>query len=718
MLVSAMMSYAQSGSCGDNAYWKLSEKTLTIYGSGATTNYYSPNSIYATYPEWYDYRDEIESVVVEAGINSLGDYSFYEYRSLKSVILPEGLTHIGNYTFAKCSLLDNVTFPSTLESIGDALMNYCNNGHSFENCIALKEISLPENLKLIGGGGFNGCSGLTKVEWNAINCVADVIDPVARYEGIFVGSFVSEVFFGKSVEVIPSQAFQDVGPLSKINTPGTISFVGYNAFLNTTWHRMLESDKVIYIDKTAYSYIVGQRDEQPISVSFKEGTKTVTDHIFQDNKYLEKVEIPSSVENIGENAFKGCENLKEVVWNAASIGDMSGYQGKAMFDSSLKTIVFGNEVTMLPEEFFYGCKSLTEIKLPESLRTIEADVFRGCESITELVIPDNVESLGRTAIYDCANLKTLEIGEGLKSFDSYFFLGGCPNLSELKWNAIEANKDVSASIYHSTDICYAPIVNFIVGDKVEYIPAQLFWESSTLSNVVLGNSVIEIGERAFRECSALTSIKFPETLTTIQNEAFYKSGITDVVIPRNVTSIGTWGFGGNALKRAIFTPNKAPKCNFQDISEQFEIYVPDVDGYGNETFAEYKNRLKPMATTTVTELTPDGIGQEIPFECAIPDYKMSITAKPVLENSEGEHIAMVEAFFEGKENFTATFAYYYKINAISGISSINIDNGLADVYNISGLIVLKDAEITDIEALPAGIYIVKSNGKSSKIIIR
>ncbi len=67
-----------SGSCGDNVTWTYTEstKTLTIQGSGAI-DYYSP---------WYDFRTNIQNIVIEDGVTSIGDRAFEGCSGLTSVV--------------------------------------------------------------------------------------------------------------------------------------------------------------------------------------------------------------------------------------------------------------------------------------------------------------------------------------------------------------------------------------------------------------------------------------------------------------------------------------------------------------------------------------------------------------------------------------------------------------------------------------------------------
>ena len=64
-----------------------------------------------------------------------------------------------------------------------------------------------------------------------------------------------------------------------------------------------------------------------------------------------------------------------------------------------------------------------------------------------------------------------------------------------------------------------------------------------LTSVIIPNSVTTIGEYAFNNCTGLTSVTIPASVTTIC-EGVFKSctGLTSVTIPNSVTTIGDWAF--------------------------------------------------------------------------------------------------------------------------------------------------------------------------------
>lgn len=77
---------------------------------------------------------------------------------------------------------------------------------------------------------------------------------------------------------------------------------------------------------------------------------------------------------------------------------------------------------------------------------------------------------------------------------------------------------------------------------VTTIPSQIFSSCSSLYDVVIPVSVKSIGQRAFQQCKALAHISLPTSLTRIYSYAFNESGLIDLEIPQNVTTIDQYAF--------------------------------------------------------------------------------------------------------------------------------------------------------------------------------
>lgn len=94
-------------------------KVLTIKAD--TDNYTQEN--YADAP-WSKYNNETESIIVQEGVKSIGDFSFCFESALTSVTLPSTLTNIGTAAFAGSDTLKEITIPDTVSSIGDNAFGY------------------------------------------------------------------------------------------------------------------------------------------------------------------------------------------------------------------------------------------------------------------------------------------------------------------------------------------------------------------------------------------------------------------------------------------------------------------------------------------------------------------------------------------------------------------------------------------------------------------
>ena len=86
-----------SGSCGDNVTYTLdSDGVLTISGTGTIRDRAFINNM------------NIQCVVIEDGVTSIGKSAFNKCSSLTSVTIPDSVTSIGNNAFESCTKLANI----------------------------------------------------------------------------------------------------------------------------------------------------------------------------------------------------------------------------------------------------------------------------------------------------------------------------------------------------------------------------------------------------------------------------------------------------------------------------------------------------------------------------------------------------------------------------------------------------------------------------------
>ncbi len=171
LICSASM-FAESGTCGDNLTWDLTNGVLTISGTGDMTDWK-----YSSAVPWYSSRSSIKEVSIGNSVTSIGNYAFYACTSLTSVTIPNSVTSIGRDAFQSCSSLTSVTIPNSVTSIGRYAFSHCksltsvtipNSVTSIENnafyiCTSLTSVTIPNSVTSIGGAAFWSCRSLTSV---------------------------------------------------------------------------------------------------------------------------------------------------------------------------------------------------------------------------------------------------------------------------------------------------------------------------------------------------------------------------------------------------------------------------------------------------------------------------------------------------------------------------------------------------------------------------
>jgi hypothetical protein len=138
-----------------------------------------PDYHYAKYntnaAPWALYRSEIVKVVIGSGVQTIGNYAFYECKALTEVVFAENvaLTAINEGAFGYTSALKTITLPASLETIGKcgfyfsgletvaftegSKMTAFGGDYIFRNCVNLTSVYIPENITSFGIAVFYQC---------------------------------------------------------------------------------------------------------------------------------------------------------------------------------------------------------------------------------------------------------------------------------------------------------------------------------------------------------------------------------------------------------------------------------------------------------------------------------------------------------------------------------------------------------------------------------
>ena len=177
----------------------------------------------------------------------------------------------------------------------------------------------------------------------------------------------------------------------------------------------------------------------------------------------------------------------------------------------------GSDCYFIPGSF-EGCANLEYIKLPHRLERIPDNMFRNCSSLKEIIIPPTVKSIGKNAFDGCSKLTSVEIPAGVVDPGLFPAVTG------------ECRVVVTGEITGSTvEKLRSMIDGMSVGAKI-----HLDLSKTTGLTTIAG----------FDGCRRLVSVVIPKGVSHISIRAFANSGLTSVVIPSSVTSIGSEVFMG------------------------------------------------------------------------------------------------------------------------------------------------------------------------------
>ncbi len=485
-----------SGVCGDNLTWVLTDDgTLTISGTGPMTNWLGQSK-----PSWTAFQKTIKTVVIEAGVTSIGDHAFYHYDNLTKIIIPDSVTDIGEWAFAGCSSLVTINLPVGLTSIQHSVFN---------GCSSLTSITIPASVTSIGEYAFCGCSSLTSMS---------IPEGVTRIEKSLLrrATSLSEISIPDSVTYIGDGAFYECSYLTDIAIPENVTYIGAEAFSECYFlESIVIPDGVVSINDGTFNKCYLLKD-----IVIPNSVEAIGDKAFYSCQGLESIYIPDSVKSIGLWAFYNCANLTSI-----TIPNSVTTIGGSAFANCLRLnkIKLPDGITDIGHSAFQGC-SMKSIAIPENVTLIGAKAFRGCRELQNITIPSTVSTIGAGAFQNCTNLGTITFrGNAPKFILNYCFEGvtatayypvGNPTWTEdvmqdyggdITWVPFDVKENV-------VDFKVEPMFSadeLVVGRTVEYaLTLYVNGELVPIESYVVGNSNADIVEFDGAESKVVDGVRY------------------------------------------------------------------------------------------------------------------------------------------------------------------------------------------------------------------
>ena len=251
-----------------------------------------------------------------------------------------GTKVICDYAFGDSSNIENVIIPGSVTCLGDRVFYYP----------GPKRFRIPKSIRTITGNTFVKCS---------VDLSCDSSYFTIEEKGLY----------DKDKQILIS-IYNSDKYVDKVNINQNIRIIGRNAF-----HGM-------FIDGNSPFVI-------------PDGVIYIADEAFRDTIF--QITLPSQLIEIGDSAFE---------------------------HSYLKIVNIPDSVQKIGQKAFYWCERLTEVKLPKQIKTIEKETFSSCKELTKVYIPEGCKAIKEMAFWSCYKLGDVYLPNSLEIIEKNAFGNG------------------------------------------------------------------------------------------------------------------------------------------------------------------------------------------------------------------------------------------------------------------------------------------------------
>jgi len=321
--------------------WDEETKTLTVNSNPGELAYYN--------------NQEIEHLIISNGVTNIGEDAFHSCEHISSVVIPNSVTGIENYAFYYCEDLLSVVIPGSVDTIGRSAFENCTglitvtmeegvtvlDTNAFGYCIAMTSIDIPNTVTKIGYDAFHQCYALTSVE------IPGSVTTIEAYAFGSCENLTSVTCESVTPPTLGNEVFYKCTKLGYIFVPAK-SVDAYKTATNwSVYEAIIEAIRPSWLkegdewDEDTKTLTVnsnpGVGAYQGITeiehVIISEGVTSIAREAFYYCSALTTIELPASIESIGDYAFQGCPAIVSVTCkalNPPTMGDGIFYDSSAL----------------------------------------------------------------------------------------------------------------------------------------------------------------------------------------------------------------------------------------------------------------------------------------------------------------------------------------------------------------------------------------------------
>ena len=373
---------------------------------------------------WRGKHLEIPSEYNGIPVKKIGYSAFMDAR-METVVISEGIEEIEMWAFGYCEALREVYLPSTLTYISERVFTYSN------------------NIEILQSNG-----GKEHAYFTVHSCIIDANNRTLHTVTNNNAWAIQEIIECYDIRAIGADACRGITNLDYIMIPDNIEEIGHYAFYGCS--------NLGYVD-------FGNSENSKLSY-------------------------------IGTSAFSYCSTLSGMYM---PMGNPTYYaMGDCIIERATGRVVLGCSNSYIPDDgsitaiggfAFEGCRRLSHIEIPASVKVIEIAAFEGCSKLRSVILHEGLETIEQRAFCHNNNLKEITVPSTVTFIGDEAFRG-VPALDEsyeepeYNYGTIITPEGGLGNIVISPD---SNIVSITMNADGSY---TIVYADGTVSNIYVGNS--------------------------------------------------------------------------------------------------------------------------------------------------------------------------------------------------------------------------------------
>lgn len=387
-------------------------------------------------------------------------------------------------------------------------------------------------------------------------------------------------------------------------------------------------------------------------------------------------------------------------------------------------VVVPSGVVAIGNNAFDGVNNLTSVSLPDSLQSIGYRAFADCKNLMGISIPSSVSSIEDSAFNGDINLRAVSIGAGLNKLGSGVF-AGCTSLADISFQANPYFVCESGAVYDASRshlyqyLAGYPANIYAMPPSVTGVSRYAFWGCDKLDEIICSTGLQRIDDYAFSNCTSLDNVVMYVPLRGIGIGAFLDdSSLKQVIMPDSVGTIQDNAFLGCPSDMIVVCNEGTYGYNYAkdngyltSLAPQLVVYErifqnPAISGNsasGNGVSGNLAESEEPVITTFSTAngahtydtslQAPEGT--EIGYSRIVSD-KVFVSIGDLGVITGSNDVSSVGNSMEPREGFIPDYGYYNSSMSLfefsnetkgigmlsfarSGLTSINIPDGVTEI---------------------------------------